>query len=242
MTKTLGLLGGMSWESTLVYYRELNRMVAQQRGGLHSAPLLVHSFDFAELEPLLQRGEWDRLSARLAGAAQSLECAGAQALLICSNTMHRCAEQVQGALNNMQVLHIADAVAEALNDCDAQRILLTGTAYTMEQPFYREWLQSRLAGGDKQVLIPAADNRKDIHRMIFDELCQGVFSDATSERFRQIIAAERREQGADAVLLACTELGLILSPGELDIPVLDTTLLHCAQACDFALGRAHGQR
>jgi aspartate racemase len=229
--KTLGLIGGMSWESTALYYRELNRIARQRLGGQHSAALILWSVDFAPIVRMQETGRWDEATAILVDAARRLEAAGAEGLLICANTMHKMADEVAAAVS-IPLIHLADAAAVAVKASGSKRPLLLATRYTMEQDFYR----GRLARGGVEAVIPEAAERAELQAIIYNELIQGNVSPAAKAALLRMIHAGRRDQGADGVVLACTELGLLLKPGELDIPVLDTTLIHAEAAMAFALG------
>jgi len=227
--KTLGILGGMSWESTAVYYRLLNQGVARRRGGLHSAPLLLHSIDFAPLAALQAAGRWDEAARQLGQAGHALKQAGAQALLIATNTMHRVAPAVHQAAG-LPLLHIADATGAALRAAGHERVGLLGTRFTMEQDFLRGHLR-RTHG--IETLVPEADDRALVHAVIFDELCRGIVRDASRAAYLGVI--ERLAQrGCSAAALACTEIGLLLPPGTAAaLPLFDTTLLHAEAALDW---------
>lgn len=227
--KTIGLLGGMSWESTVTYYQLLNRMARDRLGGLHSAKLLLHSFDFAEIEAFQAAGDWEGASAALSDAARGLCRAGADCILLCTNTMHRMADEVEAA-SGLPLIHIADATAAAVIASSARRPLLLATRYTMEQAFYRGRLRDR--GVD--ALIPDEAGRTVVHDVIYEELCRGVVR-AESRRAYHDVIARGRDAGADAVIFGCTEIGLLLSPADIDAPSFDTTALHAAAAIDFAL-------
>src|SRR5579859_5024513 len=228
--KTLGLLGGMSWESTTAYYQRLNRLARERLGGQHSAKLLVWSADFAPIAAMQAADDWAGATAVLVDAARRLEGAGADALLICANTMHLMAEEVQAAVQ-IPLIHVADATAARLRANGAARPLLLATRFTMERPFYRERLSSL---GVEAVIPPVAD-RERLHAIIFDELVQGRF-EATS-RAAVIEIAERAIAGdaADAVVLGCTEFGLLVEPDDFPTQVFDTTEIHARAAMDFAL-------
>lgn len=227
--KTLGLIGGMSAESTAVYYRELNRLVRERLGGLHSAKLILWSLDFAPIAELQAKGDWDATGAILADAARRLEQAGAEALLICANTMHINAAQVAGAVR-APLIHIADATARALEARGVRRPLLLATRFTMEKAFYRD----RLAELGLEALVPETADRDRLHTIIFEELCQGVILPTSKAEILAMI--ERgRAAGADGVIFGCTEIGLILDPAELALPAVDTAVVHCEAAVDFAL-------
>lgn len=225
---TLGLIGGMSWESTAVYYRLLNEAVKTRLGGLHSCPLLLHSVDFAPVAQAQARGDWHALALQLAQVARGLQAAGAQAIVLCTNTMHRVAPAVQAAVP-LPLLHIGDAVVAGARRAGVQRPALLATRFTMEQAFMRE----RLAAGGLDVRVPDEAGRTRVHRIIYEELCQGRVSEASRHVLLDEIAL-LRAAGADSVLLGCTELCLILDQADLDLPLLDSTALHVAQAVDFA--------
>lgn len=229
--KTLGLIGGMSWESTAIYYRQLNELARARLGGLHSAELLLWSFDFAEIEACQAAGDWAAATARMVGAAQRLERGGAEALVICTNTMHRMAEEVQDAVG-IPLIHIADATAGAIQASPARRPVLLATRYTMEQDFYKGRLRDR-HGID--VMVPDAAGRELVHRVIYDELCQGLVRPESKAAYLEVLR-DLQGQGADGVILGCTEVGLLLGPEDSELPVFDTTLIHAEAAIDFALG------
>jgi aspartate racemase len=229
--KTLGLLGGMSWESTTAYYQRLNRLARERLGGQHSAKLLIWSADFAPIAAMQAAGDWAGATAVLADAAQRLEAAGAEGLLICANTMHLMASEVQAAVD-IPLIHVADATAERLKASGVSRPLLLATRFTMERPFYRE----RLALLGVEAVIPPPADRERLHAIIYDELIQGRFEPAS--RAAVIAIAERAIAGdaADAVVLGCTEFGLLVEPGDFPAPMFDTTEIHARAAMDFALG------
>jgi aspartate racemase len=228
--KTLGLIGGISAESTTVYYQLLNRLVRERLGGLHSAQLILWSVDFAPIAELQAKGDWDATGAQLAEAARRLEAAGAEAILICANTMHINADQVQAAVG-VPLIHIADATASALKARGVRRPLLLATRFTMEKAFYRE----RLEAAGLEVGVPDAADRERLHAIIFDELCQGVISPASKAEALAMIA-RGGAAGADGVIFGCTEIGLLLDPAELDLPAVDTAVVHAEAAVAFALG------
>ncbi len=228
--KTLGLIGGMSWESTLPYYRLINEAVRQQRGGLHSARLVLYSVDFHEIEVLQREGRWDEAGAMLAQAARALDAAGAELLVLCTNTMHKVASAIEAATPR-PLLHIADPTAEAIRDAGLQRVGLLGTRFTMEQDFYRQRLEQR-HGID--VLVPDAADREQVHRIIYDELCRGEVREASRVIYRAVI--ERLvERGAEAVILGCTEISLFVGTVDARVPLFDTTTLHAQRAAALAL-------
>lgn len=229
--KTIGLLGGMSWESTVTYYQCLNRMVRERLGGLHSAKCLVWSFDFAEIEAAQASGAWDKATGLMQTAAQRLERGGAECIVMCTNTMHKMAVEVQDAVD-IPLLHIADATAPAVKTAGCNAPLLLATAYTMEQDFYKGHLESRHG---LKVRVPDAEDLTEIHRIIYEELCNGEIW-ADSKQTLLEIAGKGREQGADGVIFGCTEIGLLVSGSDFTVPCFDTTVLHARAALDFALG------
>jgi aspartate racemase len=228
--KTIGLIGGMSWESTALYYRIVNREVGRRLGGLRSAKLHLASLDFEEVVAAQKAGAWDVLATHLAGVARTLERAGADCVLIGTNTMHRVAEAVQSAVS-IPLLHIVDVTAAAIHAAGCRNVALLGTRYTMEQPFYVE----RLARHGIACVIPGTDERAEVHRVIFDELCKGQVN-AGSRRRLQAIVRRLRTWGAEGVILGCTELSLALAAHDVDMPLFDTTELHALAAVAFALG------
>ena len=228
--KTLGLLGGMSSESTAIYYRLLNDGVNARRGGLSAAKLILWSFDFADVAARQTAGDWVGLTRMLADAASALERAGADAVMICANTMHKMADQVQAAIG-VPLLHIADATGAAIQATASRRPALLATRYSMEQDFISGRLLDRF-GID--ALIPGEADRIELHRIIYEELCKGVVKPQSKTAFLAMIAA-LRDRGADGVILGCTELGLVLSQEEMDIPVFDTAVIHAQAGVDFAL-------
>lgn len=229
--KTIGLLGGMSWESTTTYYSRLNQQARERLGGLHSAELLMHSVDFARFEARLQRGAWDELAGELATLARSLQAGGAEMVLLCTNTMHKVADAVQAAID-IPLLHIADCVAGGVRAAGCRRPLLLATRQTMEEGFYLDRLRAK---GDIDPLVPSDPaTREMIQRVIFDELCRGVVREDSRRAFCAAIAAGQRA-GADSVILGCTEIGLLIGPDDTDLPVFDSTLLHADAALEMAL-------
>lgn len=229
--RCLGMLGGMSWESTTEYYRLINRAVAARMGGLHSAPLLIHSVDFAPLAETMARGDWAALGAQLAGAARGLEGAGAEAILVCTNTMHHVATEIEAAVS-IPLLHIVDPVGRALREAGVTRAALLGTRFTMELPFWRERLE---AGSGIRLVVPDAEDRETVHRIIFDELCRGEIRPASRAAYVDVIR-RLRDAGAEAVVFGCTEISLLLDPADSPLLVVDTTALHAAAAVDFITG------
>ncbi|WP_055567703.1 aspartate/glutamate racemase family protein [Streptomyces atriruber] len=227
--KTIGLIGGMSWESSAEYYRLLNEGVRERLGGLHSARCVLYSVDFAEIEQLQVNGEWERAGDVLAAAAEGVEAAGADLVLICTNTMHKVADQVAAALS-VPLLHLADATAEAVRAAGVTRVGLLGTAFTMEQDFYRE----RLTGHGLDVLVPDDGGRDVVHRVIYEELCLGVVREESRAAYQEVIRGLVR-RGAEGVILGCTEIELLIGQAHSPVPVFPTTRLHAEAAVDAAL-------
>jgi aspartate racemase len=228
--KRIGLLGGMSWESSAEYYRMLNEEVRDRLGGLHSADCVLRSVDFAGVEELQRSGRWEDAAALLADEARSLEAAGAELLVLCTNTMHKVAAEVAGAVG-IPFIHIADTTADAVRAAGLSRVGLLATAYTMEQDFYVGRLRER-HGLD--VLVPGEADRRIVHDVIYDELCVGVVTEASRERYRSIMAA-LVARGAEGILLGCTEIDLLVGPGDAAVPLFDTTRLHVQRAVELAL-------
>ena len=228
--KTIGLIGGMSWESTAIYYQRINTLIKERLGGLHSARLVIYSVDFHEIEVLQRKNRWTEAGDMLAQAGCALCAAGADALLICTNTMHKVADAVENA-SGLPLLHIADVTGEALRKAALSRIALFGTRFTMEQDFYRGRLSERF-GID--VLVPDEADRQRIHAIIYDELCVGILSASSRQELIGIIH-KMRERGAEGVILGCTELPLLIQAADLPLPVFDTTELHARSAVDFSL-------
>ncbi|WP_352258870.1 aspartate/glutamate racemase family protein [Psychrobacter sp. TB55-MNA-CIBAN-0194] len=229
--RTLGIIGGMSWESTQVYYRLINDGIKVELGNLHSADLLIHSVDFAPIGALQAQGAWTELGAMMANSGERLQAAGAQGLLIATNTMHKVVSDVEDA-TDLPIIHIADATAEAIKQRSLTKIALLGTQLTMTQDFYKQ----RLIDAGLQVLIPEADARAEVHRIIYDELCQGQIIDSSRQYYRQVIT-DLANEGAEGVILGCTEIGLLISQADSPIPVFDTTAIHAAAAVNFLLGK-----
>jgi aspartate racemase len=229
--KTLGLLGGMSWESTAIYYRLLNEIVRERLGGLHSAKLLLHSFDFAEIAERQHHGDWDGAGVLLADAARKLEAGGAEGLLICTNTMHKLAGQVQAAVS-IPLIHIADATAVAVKGAGVRRPALLATRFTMEQDFYKGRLADKYG---LEPVVPDQAGRDMVHRVIYDELCQGIVSAPSKAAYIDEVARLRRGEKIDGVIMGCTEITMLIGQGDFDIPVFDTTRIHAEAAVNFAL-------
>ncbi|MCE0731542.1 aspartate/glutamate racemase family protein [Halomonas sp. G15] len=227
--KTIGLIGGMSWESTQTYYRLINQGVKARLGGLHSARLVLYSVDFAEIEALQHRGNWAATAQILGDAARSLAAAGADFLVLCTNTMHKVAPQIEQAVD-IPLLHIADATANELHRQGVTRVGLLGTRFTMEQAFYRE----RLEAQGIEVLVPDAAQRERVHTVIYDELCRGEIRADSKADYLGIVAS-LAGRGAQGVILGCTELGLLIHADDTEVPLFDTTAIHAEQAVEAAL-------
>ncbi|MDA0120243.1 aspartate/glutamate racemase family protein [Vibrio sp. T11.5] len=228
--KTIGIIGGMSWESTASYYKLINQSVKREKGGLHSAKLILNSVDFAEIEALQHKGDWDKTAVILSKAAQSLEKAGADFLIIATNTMHKVASQVEAAVS-IPLLHIADATGQRLVEQGISTVGLLGTAFTMEQAFYKQRLTDKF-GID--VIVPNGVQRRLVHDVIYDELCLGDVNARSKQDFKTIIE-DLSAEGAQGVILGCTEIGLLISEQDSDIPLFDTTEIHANIAVNEAL-------
>jgi aspartate racemase len=228
--RKIGLLGGMSWESTALYYRLLNEDVRDRLGGFHSARLVMASVDFADIEAMQAAGDWAAAGAALAQEARSLEAAGAECLVLCTNTMHKVADAIEAAVD-VPLIHLADVTADAVRAAGLDRVALLGTRFTMEQPFYADRLRSH--GID--VLVPEGEDRTLVHDVIYDELVLGMVRDASRAAYADVV---RRlvARGAGGVVLGCTEIELLLGPDDVEVPVFATTALHARAAVDFALG------
>jgi len=228
--KTIGLIGGMSWESTAAYYRQINETVKARLGGLHSAKIVLYSVDFHDIERLQQAGDWDAAGALLADAARALEAAGADFLVLCTNTMHQVAASIEAAVA-IPLLHIADPTAAAIRQAGFTTIGLLGTRFTMEQAFYRDRLIERHG---LQVIVPDLDDRATIHRIIYDELCLGAVLPESRSKYRRIMQG-LAAQGAQAIILGCTEIALLVGQQDCAVPLFDTTALHARAAVAAAL-------
>ncbi|WP_440955164.1 aspartate/glutamate racemase family protein [Methanosarcina sp. Mfa9] len=228
--KTIGMIGGMSWESSLEYYRLVNEAVKEKIGGLHSAKCVLYSVDFGEIEEMLAVGNWEGLEARLGEAALELKEAGADFLLICTNTMHKLAEKVE-AKAGLPLLHIADAAAGEIQAEGLEKVGLLGTKFTMEEAFYRERLEDKFG---IKVLIPEAGDREFVNSVIFNELCLGLIKDDSREKFREIIG-DLVSKGAEGIVLGCTEIPLLIGQEDAEVPVFDTTKIHALAAVELAL-------
>ena len=228
--KTIGLIGGLSWESTAPYYRHLNEGVRERLGGLHSARIVLWSFDFAQVEALQAEGDWAGATGLMEDAARRLAGAGAELIVIASNTMHRMADEVEAAAG-LPLIHIADATGLAVRAAGLRRPALLATRYTMEQDFYRGRLAARHG---VEAMVPDERGRELVHRIIYEELCVGIVRAQSKAAYLEEIERLRR-QGADGVILGCTEVGLLLGPEDTDLPMFDTTRLHVEKALDVAL-------
>ena len=228
--KTIGLIGGMSWESTVPYYRIVNEAVRERLGGLHSARAILYSVDFAELEPRMRAGRWDEIGAALAAAARAVEGAGAELLVLCTNSMHRVAEAIEAAVA-IPLLHIADPTGEAIRRRGIAKVGLLGTSFTMEQGFIRDRLRDR-HGLD--VVVPGAADREMVNRVVFEELCLGKVLEASRAHYRRVIAG-LAAAGAEGVILGCTEIAMLVDASDSPVPLFDTTALHARAAVDLAL-------
>jgi aspartate racemase len=228
--KTIGLIGGMSWESTALYYRQINEAVKQRLGGLHSAKLILLSVDFAEIEVLQRAGDWQAAGEILAQAARTLQIAGADFLVLCTNTMHKVAPAIEAAATT-PLLHVADPTAQAIRAAGFSKVGLIGTRFTMEQSFYKDRLIQRHG---LQVLLPDEADRATVHRIIFEELCLGKTLDSSRQEYRRVMQ-KLVDQGAEAIILGCTEITLLVAAEDATVPLFDTTGLHAQAAAEVAL-------
>ena len=228
--KTMGLLGGMSWESTIPYYRLINEGIKERLGGLHSAKIVLHSVDFHEIEACQSKGEWDLAGDMLAQAALGLQKAGAEGIVLCTNTMHKVAHHIESRCG-LPFLHIADATGRAITAQNVQRVALLGTRYTMEQDFYRGRLNAEFG---IESLIPEEPQRLRINQIIFEELCLGKITEESKRYYQQVIE-KLQGQGAQGVIFGCTEIGLLLNQQDCPLPVFDTAAIHAADAVNFML-------
>ncbi|MGE7944896.1 aspartate/glutamate racemase family protein [Lysinibacillus xylanilyticus] len=226
---TIGMIGGMSWESSAEYYRLMNEEVKRQLGGLHSAKCILYSVDFQEIEHYQARGDWDKAGQVLGEAAQSLEKAGADFIIICTNTMHKVIDIIQEKIS-IPILHIADATAHQITEAGLQKIALLGTKYTMEQDFYK----SRIEGFGIDVLVPQTEERTEINRIIYEELCLGQIETTSKEYYLQVIK-DLVNSGAQGIILGCTEIGLLIKQEDVNVPVFDTTVIHARAAVNRAI-------
>jgi aspartate racemase len=228
--KTIGLIGGMSWESSTEYYRIINQTVQERLGGLHSAQCILFSFDFQEIEHLQHQGAWEQLTELMIRAAQRLEGAGAELLIICTNTMHKMAEEVQSSVS-IPLVHIADATAKAIIEKGLDKVALLGTRFTMEEDFYKKRLREKY---ELEVIIPSESNREVIDNVIYTELCRGILHQSSREQFKAIIE-KLASNGAQGVILGCTEIPLLIGQRDAEIPLFDTTRIHAQAAVEMAL-------
>lgn len=227
--KTIGLIGGMSWESTVTYYQIINTTIKEELGGLHSAKLLLYSVDFSEIEKCQADGDWDKSADILSEAAKSLELAGANFIVICTNTMHKVVPQIQEHIN-IPIIHIADATAKELKKNKIKKVALLGTKYTMTEDFYK----TRIESNKIQVIIPSKSDIELINHVIYDELCLGTINEESKKAFTRIID-ELKEDGAEGVILGCTEIGLLVKQQDSSLPVFDTTQIHAKIAALTAI-------
>jgi aspartate racemase len=227
--KRIGLLGGMSWESTAEYYRLINELTAERLGGLHSADCILRSVDFAEIEVLQREDRWEEAGERLADEARALEHAGAELLVLCTNTMHKLAPEISRAIS-IPFVHIADTTADAVKTASLTKVGLLATAYTMEQEFY----VGRLREHGLEVSVPNAADRRIVHDVIYDELCRGVIRDASRDEYRRIMR-RLADEGAEGILLGCTEIDLLVTQDDSPVPTFDTTLLHAQRAVELSV-------
>ncbi|MBO4911019.1 MAG: aspartate/glutamate racemase family protein [Lachnospiraceae bacterium] len=227
--KTIGLIGGMSWESTIPYYRIINEEVKEKLGGLHSAKIILYSVEFDEIEKCQSSGEWEKSGEILGNAAKGIENAGADFILICTNTMHKVAPQIASMIN-IPIIHIADATADELEKRNIKTVGLLGTKYTMTQDFYKQ----RLIDRGIKVVIPDEEDIETVNSVIFDELCVGKIEDSSREKYKKIIKT-LADKGAEGAILGCTEIGLLISQMDVDIPVFDTTVIHAKRAAELSM-------
>jgi len=227
--KTIGLIGGMSWESTLEYYRIINETIKEKLNKLHSAKIIMYSVDFEEIELLQHKGKWDELTSLMIEIAQRLEKAGADFIVICTNTMHKVAEDVEKSVE-IPLLHIVDVTAEKIKAKGINKVGLLGTRFTMEDNFYRD----RLRKHGIEAIIPSEKEREIVHSVIYNELCLGVIKESSREKFKEIIK-NLAKRGAEGVILGCTEIPLLIKQGDIDLPLFDTTEIHAKASVDFAL-------
>lgn len=228
--KTVGLIGGMSWESTIPYYKIINEIVKEKLGGLHSAQIILYSVEFDEIEKCQSSGQWDKSAEILGNAAKKLELAGADFILICTNTMHKVAPQIQNMIS-VPIVHIADATADSLERDKVSKVALLGTKYTMTQDFYK----SKLIDRGFEVFIPDEEDIEIVNHVIFDELCVGVINKDSQKKFSEIIG-KLKDKGTQAVILGCTEIGLLIREENSVLPIYDTTLIHATKAAELLLG------
>ncbi len=228
--KKIGLIGGMSWESSLEYYRIINETVKQQLGGLHSAECVMYSVDFDEIEKLQHQGKWEELTQIMIDCAQRLEKAGANLIIICTNTMHKMAEEVESSIT-IPLLHIADATAEKIKEKGFKKVGLLGTKFTMEEDFYKGRLIEKHG---LEVIMPNSEEMQIVHDIIFNELCLGEIKETSKEQYKKIIR-NLAKKGAEGVILGCTEIPMLIKQKDVEIPLFDTTKIHAEFAVDYAI-------
>ncbi|KAJ4233125.1 hypothetical protein FSOLCH5_009988 [Fusarium solani] len=229
--KTLGLLGGMSWESTTTYYQEINRRVREVQGGLHSARCIVFSFDFAEIEKLQHAGKWNEAGALLDDAASRLKLAGADAIVLCTNTMHFVSNGIEKA-SQLPLIHIVDPTADRILTAGFKSVGLLGTRFTMEKDFYKSRLEEKFG---LSVIVPNEEGKETVHSIIYSELCSGIINSDSREKYHEIIR-DLKEAGAECLILGCTEIGLLVDEAGSELPVFDTAQIHAIAAADWAMG------
>jgi len=229
--KTIGLIGGMSWESSIEYYQIINETVRTKRGGLHSAKCMMYSVDFAEIEPLQHQGRWNEATQLMISAAKSVERGGADFIVLCTNTMHKVADEVEKQIQ-IPILHIADATAERIKTKRVKKVGLLGTQFTMEEDFYKNRLIEKHG---LQIMIPTSEEREMVHRVIYDELCVGEIKPSSKMKYMDIIERLAKD-GAEGIILACTEIGLLVKEKDSQVPLFDTTRIHAEAAVEYALG------
>ncbi|WP_096155324.1 MULTISPECIES: aspartate/glutamate racemase family protein [Bacillus] len=227
--KTIGLIGGLSWESTSEYYRYINEMVKRQKGGLHSAKIVMYSFNFEEMVELQHSGKWDIATKRMIEAGKTLQNGGVDIIVICTNTMHICADEMRENLD-IPLLHIVDTVAEKIEEQKITKVGLLGTKFTMEQPFYKELLKKQ----GIEVVVPNEDDRQVVHDVIYEELCKGKVKESSKEKYLTIIE-KLQQEGAGGIILGCTEIPLLIQQKDTSVPLFDTTYIHAVAAVEFAL-------
>jgi len=232
MMKTIGLIGGMSWESSIEYYRIINEAVRGKLGGLHSAKCVMVSVDFAEIEPLQHQGKWNEATEILIAAARSVEAGGADFVMLCTNTMHKVADEVQKHLR-IPILHVADATVQTIKAVGLKKVGLLGTKFTMEEGFYKGRLAQR---HNLEIIIPNTEAREVVHRIIYDELCMGEIRSSSKTKYLEIIERLAKE-GAKGIILGCTEIGLLIKEEDARVPLFDTTRIHALAAVEYALER-----
>lgn len=228
--QTIGLIGGMSWESTIPYYRQINEVIKERLGGLHSAKIILYSVNFQEIEQLQHQGKWDEAGKILADTALLLQQAGADFLVLCTNTMHKVAPAIEST-TQIPLLHIADPTAQAIKQAGYKRVALLGTRFTMEQDFYRGRLSHKHG---IEVLVPGTEDRSQVHQIIYDELCLGILKESSRQTYREVIQ-RLASQGAEAVILGCTEISLLIGAKDSPLPLFDTTAIHASAAAKQAL-------